>query len=93
VDRHVEQRLSSYASYLYMIRLRPGARFLVVTGGLGDGSVSIDQVSKKKFEKQYTVTMYKPPLLNNSTTEYCLPDSMKDADADLENEEIAKIEG
>jgi hypothetical protein len=63
----------------------------VVTGGLGDGSVSIDEVSKKKFEKKHAVTMYKPPLLTNYTTEYCLPDSMKDAD--LENEEIAKIEG
>jgi hypothetical protein len=65
----------------------------VVTGGLGDGSVSIDEVSKKKFHKnkKYAVTMYKPPLLNNSTTEYCLPDSKKITD--LENEEIAKIEG
>ena len=44
--------------------LRPGQRYLVVTGGLADGSISIEDVSKKKFEKNYSakIVMWKPPL-------------------------------
>lgn len=42
--------------------------------------------------------MYKPPLLSNSASEYCLPDSEKDTELLLENEEaeegeVARIKG
>eukprot|EP00980_Cylindrotheca_fusiformis_P011566 scaffold2738_cov119-Cylindrotheca_fusiformis.AAC.2 len=85
-------------------RMRPGERYLVVTGGLGDGSVKIEEVKKKKFEKKYTVKMFKPPLLgkNNSTTDnnYCLPendDDMKEdtdlIEAEEKEETMAQIEG
>lgn len=74
-----------------------------MTGGLNDGAVNIQEVTKKEFETLYEVKVYKPPLQsnNNSTTEYCLPDHMKDteleektpgeADGDLET--ILKLEG
>ena len=73
---------------------------MVVTGGLGDGTVNIEEVPKKDFEEKYPEVTYKPPLLNNSTTEYCLPDSMKDhelegGEAEEEKEdgkEVAQIE-
>jgi len=72
-------------------RLRPGVRYLVVTGGLGDGTVNIDEVTKKKFEKKYSQVIYKPPLPSNPTEEqYCLPDSMKDPE--LENDEAVEAE-
>ena len=65
--------------------LRPGQRYLVVTGGLADGSISIENVSKKKFEKNYSanIVMWKPPLdkkIKDATTkstakgELCLVD-------------------
>ena len=72
----------------------------MVTGGLGDGTVTIEEVSKKDFETKYPQVTYKPPLLNNSTTEYCLPDGMKDTELETieaegergEDKEIAMIE-
>ncbi len=40
-------------------------RYLVVTGGLSDGAVMITEIgSREKFEKRYTVTMWKAPLKN-----------------------------
>lgn len=64
--------------------LRPGQRYLVVTGGLTDGSISIEDVSKKKFEKNYSANIvWKPPLdkkIKDATTkstakgELCLVD-------------------
>ena len=37
--------------------LRPGQRYMVVTGGLADGSVNIEEVPKKKFQKNYKVLL------------------------------------
>jgi len=42
--------------------LRPGQRYLVITGGLNDGSVNIEEVAKKKFNKKFTVSSWKSPL-------------------------------
>lgn len=40
-------------------------RYLVVTGGLSDGAVSINEIgSKEKFEKRYSVSVWKEPLKN-----------------------------
>ena len=73
----------------------------MVTGGLGDGTVNIEEVPKRDFEKKYPEVIYKPPLVkNNATPEYCLPDSMKDpelengeADEQVEDgKEVAQIE-
>lgn len=46
--------------------LRPGKRYMVVTGGLADGSVNVEEVSRKKFEKEFnkSVVSWKPPLCN-----------------------------
>ncbi|KAL7532122.1 hypothetical protein ACHAXR_007252 [Thalassiosira sp. AJA248-18] len=78
-------------------RFRPGQRYLVVTGGLSDGSVTIEEVSKKKFEKNFTtcISLWKPPLSNKpSNKQYCLPDSMGDPElVDDERDEVAQIEG
>lgn len=78
-------------------RFRPGQRYLVVTGGLSDGSVTIEEVSKKKFEKNFTtgIALWKPPLSNKlSNKQYCLPDSMGDPElVDDERDEVAQIEG
>ena len=95
--QHFNRSLSLILDYA---RLRPGVRYLVVTGGLGDGTVTIEEVSKKDFEKNYPEIIYKPPLMNNSTTEYCLPESMKDPELMVDNvqaggeceESVAKIE-
>ena len=80
-------------------RLRPGQRYLVVTGGLDDGSIKIQEVTHKKFEKKFTVTNWKQPLSNKSSSskqdgvQYCLPDSTEDQDmlVDEERDEVAKI--
>mmetsp|Transcript_1326 Transcript_1326/g.2040 ORF Transcript_1326/g.2040 Transcript_1326/m.2040 type:complete len:296 (+) Transcript_1326:97-984(+) len=42
--------------------VRPGQRYFVVSGGLADGTVGIEEMSKKKFEKNYTVDVWKGPL-------------------------------
>jgi len=40
-------------------------RYLVVSGGLSDGAVTISEIgSKEKFEKKYTVSVWKRPLEN-----------------------------
>ncbi len=40
-------------------------RYLVVTGGMSDGAVIINEIgSKEKFEKRYSVKMLKVPLKN-----------------------------
>ena len=46
--------------------LRPGQRYLVISGGLADGSVKVEEVKKKKFEKQYgsSIKLWKKPLSN-----------------------------
>lgn len=50
--------------------LRPGQRYLVVTGGLSDGSVGIEEVAKKKFLKKFTVESWKQPMkIGNKPTE------------------------
>ena len=45
-------------------RLRPGRRFMVVTGGLDDGPVKIEEVKGK--EKKFEVKVWKPPLSNKA---------------------------
>ena len=45
-------------------RLRPGRRYLVITGGLDDGPVKIDEVKRRQFEKRYVVSVWKAPLSN-----------------------------
>jgi len=42
--------------------VRPGQRYFVVSGGLADGTVSIEEMSEKKFEKNCTVKEWKAPL-------------------------------
>lgn len=42
--------------------IRPGRRYFVVSGGLADGTVGIEEMSEKKFEKNYTVEVWKEPL-------------------------------
>lgn len=44
-------------------RLKPGRRYLVVTGGLDDGPVMIEEV-KKGETKKYEVKVFKSPLMN-----------------------------
>ncbi|KAL3773668.1 hypothetical protein ACHAW5_000684 [Stephanodiscus triporus] len=43
-------------------RLRPGRRYLVVTGGLDDGIVNVKEVKEKDFAKRYVVKVWKAPL-------------------------------
>ncbi len=45
-------------------RLKPGRRFLVVTGGLDDGPVKIEEVKGK--DKKFEVKVWKPPLSNKT---------------------------
>jgi len=81
--------------------LRPGQRYLVVTGGLNDGTISIEKLSKKKFEKKFikSITLWKPPLLSNKTwnkpttkaKEYCIADSRDDSELPVVGEEVAKV--
>jgi len=46
-------------------RLKPGRRYLVVTGGLDDGPVKIEEV-KKGIDTKYEVTVFKGPLNNGA---------------------------
>eukprot|EP00934_Nitzschia_sp_Nitz4_P002652 Nitzschia sp. Nitz4//scaffold12_size214221//191433//192116//NITZ4_001534-RA/size214221-processed-gene-0.182-mRNA-1//-1//CDS//3329535122//2642//frame0 len=41
-------------------RMRPGTRFLLVKGGLNDGPVSIDEISKREFQKQKVIAWKRP---------------------------------
>lgn len=49
-------------------RIKPGTRYLVVKGGLGDGPVVIEDVTKKQFEK-LKVETWKSPLPNSKNDE------------------------
>jgi len=49
-------------------RLKPGTRFLVVKGGLADGSVSIEDIPLRQFQK-LTISRWKQPLPKNETAE------------------------
>lgn len=40
----------------------PGRRYFVVTGGLADGAVTVEEVSQTTFEEDCAVTAWKPPL-------------------------------
>lgn len=67
-------------------RLRPGRRYLVVTGGLDDGSVNIDEVKRKEFEKKYVVNVWKTPLSNKALKKSgVLVDDGKEDEAGLVN--------
>jgi hypothetical protein len=68
-------------------RLRPGRRYLVVTGGLDDGSVNIDEVKRKEFEKKYVVSVWKTPLSNKALKKSgVLVDDGKEDEAGLLND-------
>jgi hypothetical protein len=67
-------------------RLKPGRRYLVVTGGLDDGPVKIDEV-KKGSDTKFEVTVFKGPL-NNGT----LQDSGVFVDNDNVTENVEKDE-
>jgi len=48
-------------------RLKPGKRYLVVRGGLADGSVTIDNIPERDFRK-IQVTAWKKPLQDDPTS-------------------------
>ena len=60
-------------------RLRPGQRFLVVTGGLNNGPVKIEETSKTKFTK-IQISIWKEPMAakENSKVQYVLPEGESD---------------
>ena len=69
-------------------RLRPGRRFLVVTGGLDDGPVKIEEVKGK--DKTFEVKVWKPPLSNKALKKAgVLVDDGKEDEAGLVNGEHA----
>lgn len=64
--------------------LRPGRRYLVISGGLSDGSVKVDDVSKGTFEKRYSVTAWKAPLENKKFISNMKKAESRDDDAGME---------
>ena len=50
-------------------RLRPGRRYLVVTGGLDDGIVNVEEVKENDFAKRYDVKVWKAPLSDGAMKE------------------------
>jgi hypothetical protein len=73
-------------------RLRPGQRFLVVKGGLIDGPVKIEDVSKKEFQK-LQITNWKEPIdEKKNKIQYYLPSNAEGNEAGNE-EANAAIEG
>jgi hypothetical protein len=72
-------------------RLKPGRRYLVVTGGLDDGPVKIDEV-KKGSDTKFEVTVFKAPLNNGALQDSGVFLDNDNAKEDDQKEEIGLLE-
>lgn len=68
-------------------RLKPGTRFLVVRGGLSDGPVSIEDISKSQFQK-LEISVWKRPLpkIEGNKVQYIL-----DGETEAENQSVVEL--